>query len=60
MDGLKALAYQARRTFQLWTGLQIPPEEFLETIRGSGAVTPLPESPVLRPDAAEPRRAATP
>lgn len=60
MDGLKALAYQARRTFQLWTGLQIPPEEFLETIRGSGAEAPLPESPVLRPDAAEPRRAATP
>jgi len=60
MDGLTPLAYQARRTLQLWTGLQIPPEEFLETIRGSGAEAPLPESPVLRPDAAEPRRAATP
>lgn len=41
MNGLKALAYQARRTLQLWTGLQVPPEEFLETIRGA-AVTPSP------------------
>jgi shikimate dehydrogenase len=29
MDGLSALAYQARRAFALWTGLQVPPEEFL-------------------------------
>jgi shikimate 5-dehydrogenase len=41
MNGLKALAYQARRTLQLWTGLQVPPEEFLETIRGA-AVTASP------------------
>jgi shikimate dehydrogenase len=37
MDGLKALAYQARRTFQLWTGLQIPSDEFLEALREGGA-----------------------
>lgn len=36
MDGLKALAYQARRTLQLWTGLQVPPDEFLETIGVGG------------------------
>lgn len=29
MDGLPALAYQARRTFALWTGLQIQPQEFI-------------------------------
>ncbi len=29
MDGLKTLAFQARRTFFLWTGVQVPPEEFL-------------------------------
>jgi len=32
MDGLPPLAYQARRTLALWTGLQIPPEEFLKTM----------------------------
>jgi shikimate dehydrogenase len=60
MDGLKALAFQARRTFQLWTGLQIPPEEFLEAIRDNGAEAPLAAGPVLSPDAAGPRRAAAP
>ena len=29
MDGLSTLAYQARRTFQLWTGQIVPHEEFL-------------------------------
>jgi len=29
MDGLLPLAYQARRTFALWTGMQVPPEEFI-------------------------------
>ena len=29
MDGLMPLAHQARRTFALWTGMQVPPEEFL-------------------------------
>lgn len=32
MDGLPPLAYQARRTFALWTGLQVPPEAFLEAL----------------------------
>ena len=32
MDGLMPLAYQARRTFALWTGLQVPPEEFVSVI----------------------------
>jgi shikimate dehydrogenase len=34
MDGLSALAYQAKRTFALWTGLQVPPEEFLNALNG--------------------------
>jgi len=34
MDGLTPLAYQARRTFSLWTGLQVPPEEFISAIEG--------------------------
>ncbi len=33
IDGLLPLAYQARRTFALWTGLQVPPEEFLKTLK---------------------------
>jgi shikimate dehydrogenase len=33
MDGLSTLACQARRTFALWTGLQVPPEEFLKVIQ---------------------------
>jgi shikimate dehydrogenase len=32
MDGLLPLAYQARRTFALWTGLQVPPDEFLSAL----------------------------
>jgi len=32
MDGLAPLAFQARRTFALWTGLQVPPEEFLKAL----------------------------
>jgi shikimate dehydrogenase len=32
MDGLPALAYQARRAFALWTGLQVPPEDFLKAL----------------------------
>ncbi len=28
MDGLATLAFQARRTFALWTGTQVKPEEF--------------------------------
>jgi shikimate dehydrogenase len=36
MDGLSPLAYQARRTFALWTGLQVPPEEFLNALQEEG------------------------
>jgi len=32
MDGLPALAYQARRSFALWTGVQVPPGEFLKAL----------------------------
>ncbi|MEA3436576.1 MAG: shikimate dehydrogenase [Thermodesulfobacteriota bacterium] len=32
VDGLSTLAFQARRTFALWTGTQVPPDEFLKAI----------------------------
>jgi len=32
MDGLRTLAYQARRTFALWTGVQVEPNQFLSTL----------------------------
>jgi len=32
MDGLPMLAYQARRSFALWTGLKVPHQEFLEAL----------------------------
>jgi shikimate dehydrogenase len=32
MDGLSTLAYQARRTFLLWTGQELPQEEFLNAL----------------------------
>ncbi len=32
LDGLSALAYQARRTFLLWTGQEVPHEEFLKAL----------------------------
>jgi shikimate dehydrogenase len=32
MDGLSTLAYQSRRTLALWTGIQVPPEEFRKAI----------------------------
>jgi shikimate dehydrogenase len=35
VDGLPALAFQARRTFALWTGLQVPPAEFLKALNGA-------------------------
>ncbi len=38
MDGLSALAYQARRAFALWTGLQVPPEEFLAALHENEGV----------------------
>ena len=33
MDGLPTLAYQARRTFLLWTGQELPKEEFLNILK---------------------------
>jgi shikimate dehydrogenase len=32
LDGLSTLAYQARRTFLLWTGQEVPQEEFLKAL----------------------------
>ncbi len=32
MDGLSPLAFQARRTLALWTGIQAPPGDFLEAL----------------------------
>ena len=32
LDGLRTLAYQARRTFALWTGVQVEPNEFLTAL----------------------------
>jgi shikimate dehydrogenase len=32
VDGLSTLAYQARRTFALWTGVQVDPREFLRAL----------------------------
>jgi len=32
MDGLSTLAYQAKRTFALWTGIQVDPGEFLKPL----------------------------
>jgi len=33
MDGLSPLAFQARRTFALWTRIQVPPEDFIEALQ---------------------------
>jgi len=33
MDGLPALAFQARRTLALWTRVQVAPEEFLNALK---------------------------
>lgn len=32
IDGITTLAYQARRTFSLWTGMDVPPESFLKAL----------------------------
>ena len=32
MDGLPMLAYQAQRSFALWSGLEVPPKYFLEAL----------------------------
>lgn len=31
-DGLRVLAYQARRSFFLWTGIEVPPEDFVSAL----------------------------
>jgi shikimate dehydrogenase len=36
MDGLPTLAHQARRTFLLWTGIQISTEEFRQVLNNGG------------------------
>jgi shikimate dehydrogenase len=33
LDGLSALAFQARRTFALWTNVQVDPAEFLNALK---------------------------
>jgi shikimate dehydrogenase len=33
LDGISVLANQARRTFSLWTGIDIPPETFLNALQ---------------------------
>lgn len=32
VDGISTLAFKARRTFSLWTGMDVPPETFLEAL----------------------------
>jgi len=39
MDGLPTLAHQARRSFLLWTGIQIPTEEFRQVLDSSGLMS---------------------
>lgn len=39
LDGLNPLAFQARRTLQLWTGIQVPPEEFLQALQNGAGYT---------------------
>jgi len=34
-DGLSSLAHQARRTFALWTTIQVPHDEFIRAIQGA-------------------------
>lgn len=40
INGLRTLAYQARRTFALWTGIQVEPNEFLSALKIPPAVRP--------------------
>lgn len=35
LDGISTLAYQAQRTFLLWTGQDVPHEEFLKALNGT-------------------------
>ena len=35
LDGLSTLAFQAKRTLALWTGMQVEPEEFLRVLEVS-------------------------
>jgi shikimate dehydrogenase len=36
-DGLSTLAFQARRTFSLWTGMDVPPQAFLNALQPAPA-----------------------
>jgi shikimate dehydrogenase len=50
MDGLTPLAFQARRTLELWTGVKVPPREFLDVLNSeAGAMN---SEPRLSPPAA--------
>jgi shikimate 5-dehydrogenase len=39
MNGQSTLAHQARRSFLLWTGVQIPAEEFKQVLERSGRLS---------------------
>ena len=60
MDGLKALAYQARRTLQLWTGLQVPAGGVPGDAPGGRCGGPALRHLALRRGAAGPQSAAAP
>jgi shikimate dehydrogenase len=32
MDGIPSLAYQAKRTFALWTGIDVSHQEFIDAL----------------------------
>lgn len=40
VDGLTPLAFQARRTLELWTGVKVPPREFLEVLNSEALLRP--------------------
>jgi len=40
MDGLSVLAYQAMRSFALWTKIDLPPEEFIRALSENGHAEP--------------------
>jgi shikimate dehydrogenase len=40
VDGLTPLAFQARRTLELWTGVKVPPQEFLEVLNSEALLRP--------------------
>jgi len=34
LDGIPMLVHQARRSFQLWTGVEVTAEEYFEALQG--------------------------